>query len=428
MFRRAVTGVGALVVLGLMASGRAPVGVASGERSPAVAAVVIALALGAALAVRFPGAELAIGTAVAAVAVGVEGGLGWLTCVVALVYALGVSLRSRRVLSVNGVFAGGVVAGAGLCGGLVCAAAVPEWGWTAASAAIALAGAGGAACVFRVGAGAPRIRAVWSARVAAGFAIGVSAAGIVAARLTLVAGPAAVVLLVAPILVAAAAHRSATRLLGVRADTIDVLVGAIEAKDPYTGGHSVRVSEFAQMIGAELRFNAAALDHLGRAALLHDIGKLAVPSALLNKPGRLTAQEYETVKRHNDVCVEILAHVDFLRTVVPTASDRYGHFDTDRSSRHIEAREGRVVAVADAFDAMTSTRAYRRALSQDVAVKELRDKAGSQFDPDCVEALVRALSRAQLVVGAGHESNVVDYRVAPPEVGVGSAGLGQLAS
>jgi HD-GYP domain-containing protein (c-di-GMP phosphodiesterase class II) len=89
-------------------------------------------------------------------------------------------------------------------------------------------------------------------------------------------------------------------------------------------------------------------------------------------------------------------------------------------------QEAHIVAVADAFDAMTSTRSYRRALSQEVAFTELRDKAGSQFNPDCVEALVRAIERRGEQYGLGFEEPVVEFDVPPPIVGVGSAGLGDL--
>jgi hypothetical protein len=88
--------------------------------------------------------------------------------------------------------------------------------------------------------------------------------------------------------------------------------------------------------------------------------------------------------------------------------------------------ETRIIAVADAFDAMTSTRAYRRALTQEVAFAELRDKAGTQFEPRCVEALINVIERRGEFYGAGHETDVADFAVPPPEAGTGSAGLGDL--
>ncbi len=428
MARRGITGIavwGALVIV-LVVSGSSA-GLLGAEGGPRIAVVVFGALLSAVL-VRFAGAELAVGASLGALSAALAPESLGLAVLVASAYAIGVALRGRRLLSANGLFAGGVVAGAALLSALARELTLQEWGWSTAVPVMALTAAAGAAVVFRVGAGTPDVRAAWPLRTAVTLSVGIAGAAIVAGRLALDVGYFTLGLLVAPVAVAAAAHRASAAILGVRADTIDVLVGAIEAKDPYTAGHSVRVSHLAQLIGRQLGFSAVALDHLGRAALLHDIGKLAVPGKLLNKPGRLTAEEYETVKTHNDVCVEILSHVDFLATVVPTASDRYGHYDRERASEEIEAREGRAVAVADAFDAMTSTRAYRRALPQQVALTELRDKAGSQFDPECVEALVAALAESGETFGAGHEAEAVRYEVAPPEVGVGSAGLGQLAS
>ena len=111
--------------------------------------------------------------------------------------------------------------------------------------------------------------------------------------------------------------------------------------------------------------------------------------------------------------------------MVPVASDRHGHYAGADPSEE-GAIEGYIVAVADAFDAMTSTRSYRRALSQEVAFAELRDKAGTQFHPDSVEALIRVIERRDEHYGLGYEQNPHEFEVAPPVAGVGSAGLGDL--
>ena len=113
--------------------------------------------------------------------------------------------------------------------------------------------------------------------------------------------------------------------------------------------------------------------------------------------------------------------------MVGTASDRHAHFAVDEErERDRLIQEAHIVAVADAFDAMTSTRSYRRALSQKVAFAELRDKAGTQFNPDCVEALIRAIEQRREQYGLGYEEVLVEFEVPPPVVGVGSAGLGDL--
>jgi HD superfamily phosphodiesterase len=239
-------------------------------------------------------------------------------------------------------------------------------------------------------------------------------------------GPVAVPLLVVPAGVARTAFGSYLELRDAHEAALRVFVKAIEAKDRYTAGHCERVARYARYIGEELGFGPARLERLRSAALMHDIGKLAVPSRLLNKPGRLTPEEYAEVRRHNEVCVHILTRVDYLRSAVPAASDRHARY-RGADERDEEALEAYVVAVADAFDAMTSTRSYRKALPQEVAFAELRDKAGTQFAPACVEALIRAIERRGERYGLGHEDATVEWEVEPPTAGLGSAGLGDLA-
>jgi len=240
-------------------------------------------------------------------------------------------------------------------------------------------------------------------------------------------GPVTFPLLVIPAVIARTAFASFLKLREAHEATVRVFISTIEAKDRYTAGHTERVAKYALYIGEELKMSAVEQDHLRFSALLHDVGKLAVPRRILNKPGRLTEEEYAIVQRHNQVCVDILTRVDFMSSMVGTASDRHAHFDRggqrDRDRLVLEAH---IVAVADAFDAMTSTRSYRRALSQEVAFAELREKAGSQFNPLCVEALVSGISRRGERYGLGHEDATVEFEVPPPVAGVGSAGLGDL--
>jgi hypothetical protein len=233
-------------------------------------------------------------------------------------------------------------------------------------------------------------------------------------------------LLIVPVAIARKVFASFIELREAHEATIRTFIRAIEAKDTYTAGHAERVAKYSLYMGRELEFSPARLDHLRYAALMHDIGKLAVPSRLLNKPGKLTPEEYSRVQRHNRVCIDILTRVDFMKTMVVTASDRHGHFESGGDDADNLVMEAHIVAVADAFDAMTSTRSYRRALAQDVAFGELRDKSGSQFNPDCVEALIRAIEQRDEHYGLGYEEDASEFAVAPPVTGVGSAGLGDL--
>lgn len=237
----------------------------------------------------------------------------------------------------------------------------------------------------------------------------------------------AIPLLVIPAAIARTVFGSFLELREAHDATVRVFIRAIEAKDRYTAGHTERVAKYALYVGSELKLSSEDLEHLRYAALLHDVGKLAVPRHILNKPGRLTPEEYAIVQRHNQVCVEILTRVDFMSSMIGTASDQYAHFSRDTAREHDRlVQEAHIVAVADAFDAMTSTRSYRRALSQDVAFAELRDKAGSQFNPECVEALIRAIERRGEHYGLGYEDGAAEFDVPPPVAGVGSAGLGDL--
>jgi hypothetical protein len=226
-------------------------------------------------------------------------------------------------------------------------------------------------------------------------------------------------LFVLPILVARHAYAAYLAKEEAREATLDVLIECLEVKDPYTAGHVRRVAVFAGHIGSELGFSSSRLRKLREAALVHDIGKLIVPNQLLNKPGRLTPTEYARVRHHEAISVELLAGIEMLAGRTHALAD-YG---IDGSI------EGRVVHVADAFDAMTSTRAYRRAMSHDDAVAELRAHAGTQFDGECVEALVRALDRLGERYGAGVEPETAAARFGTdtPLAGAGSAGLGDLA-
>ena len=185
-------------------------------------------------------------------------------------------------------------------------------------------------------------------------------------------------------------------------------VKTLEAKDMYTRGHTERVAYFAQLIGEELAFTGTQLEEIRWAALIHDLGKLAVPTELIRKRGRLEESEYEVMKDHAHLVEEILAEVDFLQPMVEIASGHHSHFDGNGygGSGHIEGKspslESCIVAVADSFDAMTSARSYRMALSQQYALEELRRHSGGQFHPDVVDAFERALNKTRRRWGAPH--------------------------
>ena len=192
--------------------------------------------------------------------------------------------------------------------------------------------------------------------------------------------------------------------------TLRGFVKALEAKDLYTRGHTERVAYFAQLIGRQLHFSGTQLERLRWAALIHDVGKLAVPAELLRKKGRLSTDEYTEMQSHAHLVEEILAEVEFLQPMVEIASGHHSNFDGSgyggSGHRHGErpSLESSILAVADAFDAMTSTRSYRMALTQAFALDELRRNAGAQFDPLVIDALEQALR----LVGETYGSTNID--------------------
>jgi HD-GYP domain-containing protein (c-di-GMP phosphodiesterase class II) len=181
-------------------------------------------------------------------------------------------------------------------------------------------------------------------------------------------------------------------------NTSMALAEAIEARDDYTAGHSRRVTDYSVMIGRELGLSGEELDLLKIGSILHDIGKIGIHDCVLRKPGALDAYEYERIKRHPDIGARILGHVPQLSRVVPAVRHHHERFDGGGYPQGLAGEEipllARIIAVADAFDAMTSTRVYREELPVPVALAELRRCAGTQFDARIVEVFLRVFSQA----------------------------------
>lgn len=179
--------------------------------------------------------------------------------------------------------------------------------------------------------------------------------------------------------------------------TIRALVQAVDLKDRYTRGHSERVGRATAMMAAELGMDDERLEVLRFAGILHDVGKLGVPTRVLRKDGPLTPEERRVIELHPEYGHEIVRGIDFLGEARSAILHHHERLDGSGYPYGLAGAEipesARVVAVADAFDAMTSTRSYRRARPVSAAVAELRRCAGTQFDPRMVRALVRALDR-----------------------------------
>ena len=195
---------------------------------------------------------------------------------------------------------------------------------------------------------------------------------------------------------------------------ITALATAIDAKDPYTRGHSTRVSQYAVMIAEALGWSRARIENLRYAALLHDIGKIGVPDSILNKPTRLTDVEFGIIKSHTTMGGEILRG----RTVIDIAEDvalsHHERYDGRGYPRGLQGsqmtEEARIVGIADAFDAMNSSRVYRRACDHNYILRQLEEGRGKQFDPEYVDVLIKLWNDGRLAesMKSGLESNNVD--------------------
>jgi diguanylate cyclase (GGDEF)-like protein/putative nucleotidyltransferase with HDIG domain len=188
----------------------------------------------------------------------------------------------------------------------------------------------------------------------------------------------------------------ANRLLKERSTAaMESLSATVDARDAYTAGHSRRVQQLALAIGRELGLSQAELDLLGHAALFHDIGKLAIPDAILLKPASLTADEWALMQRHADEGARIIDRLGFLNDAVPAIRHHHERFDGTGYPEGLSGDDiplgARIIHVADALDSMLTTRIYRAARPADEALEELRRGSGGQFCPRCVSALERLL-------------------------------------
>jgi HD-GYP domain-containing protein (c-di-GMP phosphodiesterase class II) len=178
-------------------------------------------------------------------------------------------------------------------------------------------------------------------------------------------------------------------------EALDALIGAVEAKDPYTHGHSGRVAEMSSRIGLRLGLEPEALRGLHQGAYLHDVGKISVPDQVLNKPGELTDEEWESIKGHPVVGWELANRARSLRASLTAIRHHHERWDGSGYPDRLAAADiplaGRIVAVADVWDALTSDRAYRPAWPLDRAISHIASGAGDLFDPLCVEAFLDVL-------------------------------------
>jgi len=183
---------------------------------------------------------------------------------------------------------------------------------------------------------------------------------------------------------------------GLSLAVIRSLAAAIDARDPYTRGHSEEVARLTVCVAREMGWDGADLEMLEFAALLHDVGKIAVPDAILRKNGPLTPEEWEIVRQHPHHSAQIVEPVAPLRRIIPWIYHHHEWWDGSGYPDGLKGEEiplaARIIAVVDAYNAMTTERPYRDAMSHEEAIEELRRCAGTQFDPEVVEVFLRILN------------------------------------
>jgi putative nucleotidyltransferase with HDIG domain len=183
-------------------------------------------------------------------------------------------------------------------------------------------------------------------------------------------------------------------------EAVETLNATVDARDPYTAGHSQRVQEIALAIADVLEIDGKEREAIALAGLFHDIGKLGVPDAILTKPAKLTKQEYELMKLHPADGAKIIAKFSRLQDAVPMVRYHHERWDgagyPDGLAAETIPLGARIVGLADAWDAMTTDRPYQLALSWDEAAEEVRRGRGSQFAPEVVDAFFAAVRRGAL--------------------------------
>ncbi len=176
---------------------------------------------------------------------------------------------------------------------------------------------------------------------------------------------------------------------------VESLATAIDAKDTYTNGHSVRVAEYSKEIAKRYGYNEEKQDAVFMMGLLHDVGKIGIPDSMINKPARLTDEEFALIKTHPSVGARILSNIKKMPRLADGARWHHERYDgkgyPDGLSGEDIPEESRMIAVADAYDAMTSNRSYRRSLSQEVVRSEIEKGKGTQFDPQFADIMIQMI-------------------------------------
>ena len=182
--------------------------------------------------------------------------------------------------------------------------------------------------------------------------------------------------------------------------TIYALTAAIDVKDHYTFSHSNNVAYYATSLAKELKLNSDMVEIIRQAALLHDVGKIGIPEAILNKAGKLTEEEYEIIKGHVEASIGIIRHLPSLDYVIPAVIGHHERYDGRGYPRRTVGENiplsARILCIADSFDAMTTKRSYKDVIPKERALQILEEEAGKQFDPKLVPVFVCGMQEGRI--------------------------------
>ena len=222
--------------------------------------------------------------------------------------------------------------------------------------------------------------------------IAVGVIGIIIALAYIGYGYGAVILFFGPLLLARYSFKLYIEMRSLYLSTIQALNKTVEAKDPYTSGHANRVEKFAVELAKAYHLPFESIQNLKTASILHDIGKIGIHDEILNKASRLTQEEYQEIMRHPAIGAEIISKVNFLSDITTIVKHHHERYDgkgyPDGLSGEDIPIEAAILTIADSYDAMTSDRPYRTAMTPEEALSELQKNAGTQFHPDLVKVFV----------------------------------------
>lgn len=201
---------------------------------------------------------------------------------------------------------------------------------------------------------------------------------------------------------------------------MQMLSTTIEAKDEYTKGHSHRVAEYSVLIARELGWNEKELSNLKNAAHLHDIGKIAIPDTILNKPSKLSEEEFSIIKEHTIIGANILKNISLIDHVQEIVRNHHERYDGNGYPDGLKGKEiplhARIVAVADSYDAMSSQRIYRNQLPSEKIIQELENNKGTQFDPKITDIFLKLLREDRIHVKEDHLSITENTQIPEAEI------------